>query len=180
MPGRPSCVRETGRTPTTAAQRPRISHCLWFGKDGEEAARFYVSLLPDPRIRTITTSPGDYRGGKAGDVLVVEFDLAGQHSIALNGGTDVTPSNKVSLFLTCDDQAEVDRVWDAFLAAGARPVACGWLNNRWGHTWQVVPKDALELLSSPDAAANARAYAAMMTMVKLDYPNMKAAFDGRE
>lgn len=163
-----------------AAQRPRISHCLWFGKDGEDAARFYVSLLPDSRIGKITTSPGDYPGGRAGDVLVIEFELAGQHYIALNGGSDVPPSNKVSLFLTCNDQAEVDRVWDAFLGAGGKPMACGWLNDRWGHTWQVVPKGAMELMSSPDAAANARAYAAMMTMVKLDYPRMKAAFDGLE
>ncbi|WP_293856213.1 VOC family protein [uncultured Alsobacter sp.] len=162
----------------TETQRSRISHCLWFGRDAEEAARFYTALLPGSRIDKVTRSPGDYPGGKAGDVLVVEFTVAGQHYIGLNGGTDVPSSNKVSLFLTCDDQAEVDRVWDAFVEAGGKPVACGWLNDRWGHTWQVVPKGCMDLLSSPDAAANARAYAAMMTMVKLDYPKMKAAFDG--
>lgn len=157
----------------------KLTHCLWFGKDGEEAARFYTALLPDSRIEKVTRSPGDYPGGKAGDVLVIEFTLAGQRYVALNGGTDVPSSNKISLFLTCEDQAEVDRVWDA-LTEGGKPIACGWLNDRWGHTWQVVPKGALDLLSSPDAAANARAYAAMMTMVKLDYAKMKAAFDGRE
>ena len=163
----------------TKSERSRISHCLWFGRDGEEAARFYTALLPDSRIEKVTKSPGDYPGGKAGDVLVIEFTLAGQHYVALNGGTDVPSSNKISLFLTCDDQAEVDRVWDAFVEGGGKPIACGWLHDRWGHTWQVVPKGAMALLSSPDAAANARAYAAMMTMVKLDYAAMKAAFDGK-
>jgi predicted 3-demethylubiquinone-9 3-methyltransferase (glyoxalase superfamily) len=154
----------------------KITPCLWFDGDAEEAARFYVSLLPDSRIEHVQTNVTDSPSGKAGSALVVEFTLAGRRYVALNGGMKVDYTNAVSFMIDCADQAEVDRLWDA-LSAGGKEVQCGWLKDRWGVPWQIVPTAMLKMLSDPDRAKAARAMQAMMQMVKLDIAELQRAFE---
>ena len=156
----------------------RISPCLWFDKDCEEAASFYVTLLPGSRIERVIKSPGDYPGGKAGDTLLVEFTLAGQTFQALNGGSAGQYTDALSLSIDCEDQAEVDNVWAAILGNGGTEIQCGWIHDRWGVRWQVVPRGFTEMMSSQDPAVSARAFQAMMGMVKLDLAALKAAAGG--
>lgn len=156
----------------------KISPCLWFVDDAEEAANFYVTLVPDSRIDHVTRSPTDYPGGKAGQVLLVELTLAGQTFQALNGGEKIPYNNAISLSIDCADQAEVDDVWRKILDGGGAEVQCGWINDRWGVPWQVVPRFMAETLRSGDAAVTARVFAAMMGMVKLDVAALKAAAKG--
>ena len=157
----------------------KISPCIWFDKDGEEAAKFYVTLLPDSRIDRVTDSPGDFPGGRAGDPLLVEFTLGGQSFQALNGGNRIEFNDAVSLSIECEDQAEVDSVWAKFLANGGTAIACGWIHDRWGVRWQIVPRGFEDLLAGPDKAGAARAFQAMMGMVKLDLAAAKAAYEGK-
>ena len=155
----------------------KIVPCLWFKGDAEEAANFYVSLLPNSRIETVQRSPIDTPSGAAGSVLVVEFTLAGQRFMGLNGGTKVEHTDAVSFKIGCEDQAEVDRLWDALCANGGQPVQCGWLKDRWGMRWQIVPDAMMRYLASPDRAAANRAMAAMMKMVKLDLEGLRRAYE---
>jgi predicted 3-demethylubiquinone-9 3-methyltransferase (glyoxalase superfamily) len=157
----------------------KISPCLWFDKDGLEAAEFYVSLLPGSRVDRVVNSPGDYPGGQAGQVLLVEFTLGGQTFQALNGGNAGQYTDALSLSISCEDQAETDRVWARILENGGKPIQCGWIHDRWGVRWQVVPREFAEIMASPDAAAVGRAFQAMMGMVKLDVAALKAAAEGR-
>ncbi|MFC3693908.1 VOC family protein [Chenggangzhangella methanolivorans] len=153
----------------------KISPCIWFDSDGEDAANFYVSLLPDSRIDRVTTSPGDFPGGKAGDVLLIEFTLAGQTFQALNGRSAPQHTDSVSLSVDCADQAEVDRVWDAIRDKGGKEVACGWIHDRWGVRWQIVPRALSELIADPDPEVASRVFTAMMGMVKIDVAAIEAA-----
>lgn len=155
----------------------KISPCLWFAHDAEAAANFYVSLLPDSRIDRVQRSPIDTPSGKAGDVLVVAFTLAGQSFIGLNGGQAMPYSNAASFTINCEDQAEVDRVWDALIADGGKPQQCGWLNDRWGVPWQIVPNGFTEMLADSNGEGAKRAMQAMMGMVKLDIAALKSAYD---
>lgn len=161
------------------SDRQKIAPCLWFATEAEEAARFYVSLLPNSRIDHVQRSPTDYPGGKAGDVLVVDFTLAGQRYMALNGGTPGQYTDAVSFQVDCEDQAEVDRLWDALTANGGKPVACGWLIDRYGVRWQIVPRAMMAFLADPDPAKAQRAFRAMMDMVKLDLAALQKAYEGR-
>ncbi|HEX9954578.1 MAG TPA: VOC family protein [Allosphingosinicella sp.] len=156
----------------------KVKLCLWFNGDAEEAANFYVSLLPDSRIDAVNRSPADYPAGKAGDVLTVEFTLAGRQYVGLNGGAGSPFTQALSLQVECEDQAEVDRLWEAMVANGAEPVACSWITDRWGLSWQITPRALSEMIASPDRAAAARAMQAMMTMVKIDLPTLQKAFAG--
>lgn len=156
----------------------KISPCLWFATEAEEAANFYVSLLPDSRVTHVQKSPMDYPGGKSGGVLLVEFELAGQTYQALNGGTAMPFTNAISFSISCDDQAEVDRLWDALLASGGKAQQCGWINDRYGLSWQIVPSEWMKLFAGPDKAAAARGMQAMMGMVKLDLAALKKAYAG--
>lgn len=158
----------------------KIKLCLWFDSDAEERADFYVSLLPDSRIDAVHRSPSDYPAGKAGDVLTVEFTLAGRSYVGLNGGGGVPYTDAVSLQVDCADQAEVDRMWDAIVANGGQPVACSWIKDRWGLSWQIVPSALPRMLASPDRAAAGRAMQAMMTMVKIDVAALEKAFAGTD
>ncbi len=158
-----------------ASIRSKISPCLWFYGDAEEAARFYVSLLPDSKITRVQHSPTDYPGGKQGSVLVVEFTLAGQSFLALNGGTDGVYTDALSLMVECKDQAEVDRLWEALTRNGGKEVACGWLQDRWGVRWQITPESLLRLMADPDKAKAARVFQAMMGMVKIDVAAIERA-----
>lgn len=156
----------------------RLSTCLWFDKQAEEAANFYVSLLPDSSIDRVNRSPADYPNGKAGDVLVVEFTLDGRPFMALNGGPNFTFDEAVSMVVTTDGQSETDRYWEALLADGGEPSVCGWLKDRFGLSWQVTPKRLPELLADPDRARAKRAMEAMMNMVKIDVEALERAADG--
>src|SRR6266403_4700454 len=157
----------------------KISPCLWFDGEAEEAAKFYISLLPDSRIEKIQKNPDDGPAGKAGTVLVVEFTLAGQRFMALNGGTRFEYTHAVSFKIDCNDQAEVDRLWEALLSGGGQAERCGWLKDRYGLSWQIVPTALPKYLGGPDRAGAQRAMQAMMGMVKLDIAGLKRAYEGK-
>lgn len=155
----------------------KITPCLWFNGEAEEAARFYVSLLPDSRIEHIQKNTVDSPAGKAGSALVVKFTLAGQNFLALNGGTRFEYTHAISFMVDCADQAEVDRLWDA-LSDGGAVERCGWLKDRYGVSWQIVPTVLPRLLGGPDAAGAQRAMQAMLQMVKLDIAGLQKAYAG--
>lgn len=155
-----------------------ISTCLWFDDQAEAAANFYVSIFPGSRIDSITRAPADYPAGRQGDVLSLEFTLGGRSFIALNGGPEFHFSEAVSLSVGAEDQAEVDRLWAALTADGGEAGPCGWLKDRYGLSWQVVPETLPCLLADPDRAAAGRAMQAMMTMGKLDIAGLERAFQG--
>ncbi len=154
----------------------KVTPCLWFDVQAEEAATFYTSLLPNSRIDRIFRSPVDTPSGPAGSVLSVEFTLAGNAYFALNGGPQYQFSEAVSFQIYCDDQAEIDRLWDA-LTEGGSDIACGWLKDRYGLSWQIIPRRLMELLNDPDPNRARRAMEAMMTMVKLDIETLNRAAD---
>jgi predicted 3-demethylubiquinone-9 3-methyltransferase (glyoxalase superfamily) len=157
----------------------KISPCLWFDGAAEEAANFYVSLLPDSRIEKIQRNITDTPGGKAGTVLVIEFTLAGQRFMALNGGMKKEYTHAVSFKIDCVDQAEVDRLWDALLVSGGKADQCGWLQDRFGVYWQIVPTALMTYLGSSDSAGAQRAMQAMLGMVKLDIEGLRRAYEGK-
>ena len=157
----------------------KISPCLWFDGEAEEAAKFYVLLLPDSRIEKIQKNPVDGPAGKAGTVLVVEFTLAGQRFMALNGGTRFEYTHAVSFKIDCADQAEVDRLWEALSSDGGQVERCGWLKDRYGVSWQIVPTALAQYLGGPEAAGAQRAMQAMLQMVKLDTAGLKKAYEGK-
>lgn len=143
----------------------KITPCLWFDGKAEEAAAFYVSVFPDSAVTTVTPGPG-------GAALVVEFRLAGVRFLALNGGPHFTFNEAISLSVDCDSQAEIDALWEK-LSAGGAPGRCGWLKDRYGVSWQVVPKVLPKLLTDPATAG--RVMGALMGMTKLDVAALQAA-----
>jgi predicted 3-demethylubiquinone-9 3-methyltransferase (glyoxalase superfamily) len=154
----------------------KITPFLSFDGQAEEAARFYVSLLPDSQIDRVTRSPMDTPGGTAGTVLIVEFTLAGTPFIALNTpGFSFTEA--VSFLIACADQAETDRLWAALTADGGAEIACGWLKDRWGVCWQVTPTRLLELIKDPDRDRARRAMEAMVKMTKINIAEVEHAAD---
>lgn len=158
--------------------RQKITPCLWFDGQAEQAAKFYVSLLPDSRVEKVTRSPADTPSGPAGSVITVEFTLAGSRYVGLNGGPMFRFTEAVSFQIACADQAEVDRLWAA-LSEGGSESRCGWLKDRWGLSWQIIPARMLELLSDPDPARGRRAMEAMLRMGKLNVAELERAADGR-
>ena len=156
----------------------KVTPFLWFDGQAEPAARFYVSLLPDSRIERVNRSPGDTPSGPAGMALTVEFTLAGSRYIALNGGPQYKFTEAVSFQIACADQAEVDRLWTA-LTDGGSESRCGWLKDRWGLSWQVVPTRLHELLADRDPARSKRAMGAMLQMKKISIADLERAADGR-
>ncbi|MEL6138282.1 MAG: VOC family protein [Cyanobacteria bacterium J06628_6] len=155
----------------------KITPCLWFNGDAEAAARFYVSLLPDSRIDRVLKSPADTPSGPAGTVLTVEFTLAGMKYMGLNGGPQHPFTEAVSFQIYCKDQAEVDHLWTA-LTDGGSAVACGWLKDRWGLSWQIIPTRLIELLNDADPARARRVQEAMMQMVKIDLAEIERVASG--
>jgi predicted 3-demethylubiquinone-9 3-methyltransferase (glyoxalase superfamily) len=155
----------------------KITSCLWFNGEAEEAANFYVSLLPDSRIDVVQKNMSDGRSGKAGSVLLVEFTLAGQRFMALNGGMRFEYTHAVSFKIDCADQAEVDRLWESLTANGGEPGQCGWLKDRFGVSWQIVPTALGKYLGGADRAGAQRALQAMLAMRKLDIAGLKKAYE---
>lgn len=156
-----------------------ITPCLWFEHQAEEAAVLYTSLFPNSRIDRVDRSPADHPSGRGGDVLTVAFTLNGAPFVGLNGGqADFAFNESVSFMVDCADQAEVDRYWDALTRDGGEPGQCGWLKDRFGLSWQIVPRRMTEMLESPDRDAARRAMTAMLDMRKLDIAGLERAFEG--
>jgi predicted 3-demethylubiquinone-9 3-methyltransferase (glyoxalase superfamily) len=154
----------------------KIAPCLWFDGAAEEAASFYVSLLPDSRVDKVVRSPADTPSGPEGSVLVVEFTLAGQRFIGLNGGPQFRFNEAISFTIDCSDQAEVDRLWET-LSADEAAEQCGWLKDRFGVSWQIIPSALPKLLGDPDPEKARRVMAAMLAMKKIDIAALERARD---
>jgi predicted 3-demethylubiquinone-9 3-methyltransferase (glyoxalase superfamily) len=151
-------------------QQPKITPFLWFDSDAEPAAKLYTSIFENSRI--LDTS-------RAGDkVMSVTFELDGQRFMALNGGPHYKLTPAFSVFVSVETQEELDRIWDALLAGGGKPTQCGWLDDRYGLTWQVIPTTLMKLMSDPDPGRAGRAVQAMMKMVKLDIAELERAANG--
>ncbi len=151
---------------------------LWYTREAEEAARFYASIFPDSRVDSVTVMPADSPSGPAGSVTVVEFTLMGQPFQAISAGPLDPFNHAISFVVECDDQAELDRYWDA-LATGGTIEECGWVRDRYGLCWQVVPRVMGERMKDPDRAAARRVTEAMLKMKKLDVAKLEAAYHGR-
>lgn len=156
----------------------KITPFLWYAKEAEEAARFYASIFPGSRIVRISSLPSESPSGPPESVKVVEFELFGQSFSAMSAGQMEPFNHAISFVVDCDDQAEVDRYWNALLQGGT-PEACGWLKDRYGVSWQIVPRALFTMMADPDRAKAKRATDAMLKMVKLDLPTLQAAFDGK-
>lgn len=157
----------------------KITPCLWFDGDAEEAANFYASLLPDSRVDAVHRAPADYPSGKAGDVLTVEFTVAGQKFLGLNGGPIYQFTEAVSFQIHTEDQAETDRLTEA-LSAVPEVEQCGWVKDRYGLSWQIVPKALIQRMADPDPAKAKRVMEAMMQMKRIDIAAIERAYAGEE
>ena len=155
----------------------KIAPCLWFDGQAEEAASFYVSLLPDSHVDAVHRAAADFPSGKRGDVLTVEFTLGGRQFVGLNGGPHFKFNEAVSFQIYCDDQRECDRL-TAALSAAPEAEQCGWVKDRFGLSWQIVPRRLLELMTDPDAGRARRAMEAMMTMKRIDIAAVERAAAG--
>jgi predicted 3-demethylubiquinone-9 3-methyltransferase (glyoxalase superfamily) len=148
--------------------------CLWYDKDAEGAARFYAKTFPDSAVSAVRRAPSDYPSGKAGDVLVVEFTVAGVPCLGLNGGPAFKHNEAFSFQIATDDQDETDRYWNAIVGNGGQESACGWCKDKWGISWQITPRVLTEALAAGGDEAK-RAFEAMMGMKKIDVAAIKAA-----
>ena len=151
--------------------------CLWFDGNAEEAAGFYASIFPDTHVDRVWRSPAETPSGPAGMVLTVDFTLLGSRVQGLNGGADFRFSEAISFVVECDDQAEVDRLWEALTADGGEPGPCGWLKDRFGLSWQIAPRELNELMNDPDPARARRAMEAMLQMGKIELEEVRRAAD---
>ncbi len=158
----------------------KLTPCLWFDGNAEEAAEFYVTLLPDSRVDKVWPSPADTPSGAAGTILLVDFTLAGEQFQALNGGPEFQFNEAISFVIDCDDQAEVDRLWERLTADGGEPSVCGWLKDRFGVSWQVVPRRLTEIMADPDPDRARRATEAMLKMTKIEVAELERAADAVE
>ena len=156
--------------------RAKIFPFLWYAKEAEEAARFYASIFPDSRVDRITPLRSESPSGPPGSVKVVDFTLFGQRFQAMTAGPHDPFNDAISIVVSCDDQAELDRYWNALLAGGGRAVACGWLTDRFGVRWQIVPARLDEMMRDEDAARSKRVSDAMLKMVKLDLATLEKAY----
>jgi len=156
----------------------KITPFLWYAKEAEEAAAFYAATFPDSKVVRVTSMPTESPSGPAGSVKIVEFVLFGQPFTAMSAGPLDPFNHAVSFVVSCDDQAELDRYWNALLANGGTAEQCGWLKDRYGLSWQIVPKVLGELMGDPDRTKAKRAADAMMKMVKFDIAALQAAHRG--
>ena len=156
----------------------RNTICLWYDHDAEAAARFYAETFPDSAVGAIFRAPSDYPSGKQGDVLTVEFTVAGIACVGLNGGPAFKQSEAFSFQIATIDQAETDRLWSAIVGNGGQESACGWCKDRWGVSWQITPRVLLDAMADADPAVAKRAFDAMMTMGKIDVAAIEAARRG--
>lgn len=156
----------------------KITPFLWYTKNAKEAAAFYAATFPDSRVTSNTAMPSESPSGPPGSVEIVEFVLCGQAFTAMSAaGAPDSFNHAVSFVVRCDDQAEIDRYWNA-LQDGGTPEQCGWIRDRWGLAWQIVPTVFFEMMADPDRAKAKRVTDAMMKMVKFDIAALEAAFAG--
>jgi predicted 3-demethylubiquinone-9 3-methyltransferase (glyoxalase superfamily) len=151
--------------------------CLWYDKDAEAAARFYAATFPNSSVGAVYRAPGDYPSGKAGDVLTVEFTVAGIPCLGLNGGPAFKHNEAFSFQIATEDQQETDRYWNAIVGNGGQESACGWCKDKWGISWQITPRVLMEALAVGGGEAK-RAFEAMMGMKKIDVAAIEAARRG--
>jgi len=156
----------------------KIATCLWYDGQAEAAARFYAETFADSHVGAINRSPIDYPDGKAGDVITVEFTVLGQDFLGLNGGPMFKFDEAVSFQVYTEDQEETDRLWDAITRDGGAESQCGWCKDKFGLSWQITPRRLMEMITSGDRAAGARAMQAMMQMQKIDIAKLEAAYAG--
>lgn len=156
---------------------PKNTICLWFDKNAEEAANFYASIFPDSKMNAVFRAPGDFPGGKKGDVLTVDFTVCGIPCIGLNGGPIFPHSEAFSFQIATDNQEETDRYWNAIVSNGGKESECGWCKDRYGISWQITPRTLTEALVVGGSEAE-RAFQAMMTMSKIDVAKIDKARRG--
>lgn len=157
----------------------KMTTCLWFDQgQAREAAEFYASVFPDSHVETALASPADNPSTKRGEEITVEFTVCGQSFVGLNGGPNFTPTEAVSFQVFTDDQKETDRYWNAIVGNGGAESMCSWCKDRWGFSWQIVPRALMAGMSDPDPAAAKRVMEAMMTMRKIDIAQIEAARAG--
>ena len=151
--------------------------CLWFSKDAQDAARFYAATFPNSEVTAIHKAPGDFPGGKEGEILTVEFTVCGIPCVGLNGGPQFTHTEAFSFQIATDTQEETDRYWNVIVSNGGQESACGWCKDRWGISWQITPRVLTDAMAAGGAEAK-RAFAAMMEMGKIDIAKIEAACRG--
>lgn len=154
---------------------PKNTICLWYDGDAVDAATFYAKTFPDSAVGRVHHAPADYPDGQQGDVLLVEFTVAGIPCIGLNGGPHFKHSEAFSFQIATDDQTETDRLWDAIVGNGGQESECGWCKDRWGLSWQITPRALTAAMAHPDRAVARRVFEAMMTMKKIDVSVIEAA-----
>jgi predicted 3-demethylubiquinone-9 3-methyltransferase (glyoxalase superfamily) len=162
--------------PKTSLQK--IVPHLWYAKGAEEAARFYAATFPDSHVDRVTTLPAESGVGPAGSVIIVDFTLFGQTFMAMDAGPNDPFNEAISFRVNCSSQAELDSYWDALLKGGGKPRACGWLVDKYGVRWQIVPEVLAEMISDPDRAKAGRVAAEMLSQGKFDIAKLKKAFNG--
>ncbi|MFO0812284.1 MAG: VOC family protein [Gemmatales bacterium] len=152
--------------------------CLWFDREAEEAARFYAKTFPNSEVKAVHRAPSDFPSGKKGDVLTVEFTVLGIPCLGLNGGPAFKQTEAFSFQVATDDQAETDRYWNAIVGNGGQESQCGWCKDKWGVNWQITPVVLTQAYTHADPAVAQRAFAAMMTMGKIDVAAIEKAMKG--
>jgi predicted 3-demethylubiquinone-9 3-methyltransferase (glyoxalase superfamily) len=156
--------------------RTRIFPHLWYAKEAEEAAKFYASIFPDSRVEKVTSLMSESPSGPPGSVKVVDFTLFGQRFQAMSAGPHHEFNDAISMVVECDDQAELDRYWNSLLAGGGKPQACGWLIDKFGVRWQIVPAVLSEMMGDKDTSRSKRVTDALLKMVKLDIAALQKAY----
>ena len=159
-----------------APERSKIYPFFWYAKEAEEAAKFYASVFPSSRVDRVVTMQSESPSGPPGSVKVVDFTLFGQKFQAMTAGPHHDFNDAISMVVECDDQAELDRYWSALLSNGGQPQACGWLIDRFGLRWQIVPAVLVKMMADPDPVRSKRVSDAMLQMIKLDIAKLEKAY----
>lgn len=163
----------------TQPKLQKIAPFLWYNREAVEATRFYATLFPDSRIDRVSSLPSESPGGPAGSVEIVEFTLFGQPFKAMSAGPHHDFNDAISFMISCETQAELDAYWDGIVKHGGQPQACGWITDKYGVRWQIVPRALLDMMADPDEARGARTAKEMLSQVKFDIAKLQAAYEGR-